>query len=39
MGLVRLVFLAAIFQRVAAKRNEANRHVDDGLRETVRGAA
>ena len=37
--LVRPVFLAAIFQRVAAKRNEANRPVDDELHETVRGAA
>lgn len=39
MGLVRLVFLAAIFQRVAAKRNEADRPVDDELHETVREAA
>ena len=38
-GLVRPVFLAAIFQRVAAKRNEADRHVDDELHETVREAA
>src|SRR5204863_3798688 len=38
-GLVRLVFLAAIFQRVAAKRNEADRPVDDELHETVREAA
>jgi hypothetical protein len=38
-GLVRLVSLAAIYQRVAAKRNEADRLVDDELRETVRGAA
>ena len=37
--IVRPVFLAAIFQRVAAKRNEADRHVDDELRETVREAA
>ena len=38
-GPVRLVFLAAIFQRVAAKRNEADRPVDDELHETVREAA
>jgi len=38
-GLVRLVSLAAIYQRVAAKRNEADRLVDDELRETVHGAA
>ena len=38
-GLVRPVFLAAIFQRVAAKRNEADRPVDDELHETVREAA
>src|SRR4030095_14787272 len=35
----RPVFSAAIFQRVAAKRNEADRHVDDELHETVREAA
>jgi len=38
-GLVRPVFLAAIFQRVAAKRNEADRHVDDELHETAREEA
>ena len=38
-GVVRPVFLAAIFQRVAAKRNEADRPVDDELHETVREAA
>ena len=38
-GIVRPVFLAAIFQRVAAKRNEADRPVDDELRETAREAA
>ena len=38
-GLVRLVFLAAIFQRVAAKRNEADRRADDELHEMVREAA
>ena len=38
-GLVRPVFLAAIFQRVAARRNEADRPVDDELHETVREAA
>jgi len=38
-GLVRPVFLAAIFQRVAAKRNGADRPVDDELHETVREAA
>ena len=37
--LVRRVFSAAIFQRVAAKRNEADRHVDDEPHETVREAA
>jgi len=38
-GLVRPVFLAAIFQRVGAKRNEADRHADDELHETVREEA
>ena len=38
-GLVRPVFWAAIFQRVAARQNEADRPVDDELHETVREAA
>ena len=38
-GLVRPVFLAAIFQRVGAKRSEAGRNADDERRERVREGA
>ena len=38
-GVVRPVFLVAIFQRVAAKRNEEGRNADDGRREMVREGA
>ena len=38
-GIVRQVFLAAIFPRVGAKRSEAGRNADDELHETVREEA
>ena len=38
-AIVRPDFSAAIFPRVGAKQNAANRHAGDVLRETVRAAA
>ena len=38
-GVVRPVFLAAIFRRVAAKQSEEDRNADDERREMVREGA